>query len=157
MRDIIDIKEVFLTLSPKMLIFFISLGAFCLLLVLFFIYRKIRKRTSAKRLPPNKIFFNELVKIKKEQPDIKKLFFGLSSILKKYLENRFQIQAKEKTTEELKKDLQIPEIPQVWKEKLISTFKNFDEVWFSGKTATKEEVIAFEKLATDFVLQTTPK
>ena len=154
MNDIYDIKESFFTLSPWALVFLVVCGAFLLLFILLFLHKKLKKKPLAKKLPSHALFFENLSKLKKENLEIKKYFFQLSRLLKNYLENRFLIEAGEKTTEELKKDLQIPEINSSWKEKLLAAFLNFDKTWFSGEVVVKKQVDEFEKLAIAFVGET---
>jgi hypothetical protein len=72
--------------------------------VMAFLYLRRRPRKEARRIPPDEIAYESLRRLVAldliEKGEVERFFVLLSAILREYIENRFQVRAPERTTEE---------------------------------------------------------
>ncbi|NOY78446.1 MAG: protein BatD [Calditrichaeota bacterium] len=109
----------------------------------FLIYRKSKKPVlEIEEIPPLEETYLKNLKeqITFENPDLKNGFSKLSKLLRSYLSEKFNLPAKQATTQELLKDMQ----NRAMDEKLISQTKEVlsvaDEINFSGGSGSREEL-----------------
>ncbi|MFN8674419.1 MAG: hypothetical protein U0457_20360 [Candidatus Sericytochromatia bacterium] len=104
-EDIKDIEEINVVDTKTVILIFIGLFIFVYLIYLFF--KKIFKPKPP--LLPHELAFNELNKLKKlnldSNKEIKSFYFEISETIRKYLKNRFEVDALEKNFSEIEKDL----------------------------------------------------
>ena len=138
-RDIKGIKKEPLKLEDFIPLF-IVLGIAIFLGLGAYFYWKHRKKAEVvvappAVIPPHEIALEKLHKLEEQklwqQGEIKTFQSELTFIVREYLENRFDIQALESTTEEIVFDLKAKDINDQHKEQLTSMFRMADMVKFA--------------------------
>lgn len=165
--DIRDIKKpVEIRFSYKKIILW---GAIILILILIptiGIPLFIRYRRSIKPplppIPPYIVALRELEKIKgmglETEEKIKEYYIGVSGIVRHYIENRFNLHAPERTTEEFLSELTTSDtLNQMHKGLLRDFLKHCDMVKFAKYGPTKEEIEGVYNTAKRFVEETKPQ
>lgn len=133
-RDIIPIKPLWLKILPWMLF---SLLVVLILVGSYLLIKKARnkKRAQGFKLAPHTEAIKELDKLKKkrlfEKGKYKEHYFGISEIVRKYMEAIRDIPARELTTEEIKRRAVLEEDM-----KLLSLLKTADLVKFASFVPT---------------------
>jgi hypothetical protein len=89
--------------------------------------------------------------------DFKKYYFLLSEIFRKYLEQRFQFPAAERTTEEILVRLPALEAAEARREDIRVFLQNTDPVKFAGAGCSREEALAETDRVRSFVAETRPR
>ncbi len=91
----------------KLTVIIISSGMFVVLgltMYYIFFYRRRKKIAVSRMVPAHVIAYEDMMKLKKlnliEQGKIKEFYYIMSEVLRKYIENRFNINAPDLTTEE---------------------------------------------------------
>ncbi|MEW5820796.1 MAG: BatD family protein [Cyanobacteriota bacterium] len=114
MKDIHDIKPIDKFMILKWWYFVAPIAAILFLaLFIFIVYKLLTRPKEINKeellLPPHLLAYKELEELKKidlkSYEDYKLFYSGLSEILRKYLEGRFNIKAIEKTSEEINVEL----------------------------------------------------
>lgn len=145
-----------------MLLILSIIGVLLILIISFFYFRHKRKKAvSDTTIPLHEIVKMELEKLKGagliEAGNFKEYYFRLSEILRHYLEKRFRFPAKERTSEELLKDIQkINDIRESYKFSLKDFLKRSDWVKFAKTNPLKNEIEKDSKLVEDIFNSTTP-
>lgn len=109
-------------------------------------------------VPPHIIALSELRKIKGMNLEIKEYYIGISGIVRHYIENRFNLHAPERTTEEFLSELAIADkLKEAHKGLLRDFLKHCDLVKFAQYGPTKEEIDGVYDTAKRFVEETKPQ
>lgn len=138
LEELMDIAEPqSLGVHPYWYYFGSALGACLLLATLGFVWHKRRKRPpELPPRPPHEIALESLSQMKvsagASEEEIKKFHFALSHILRQYVEQRYQLPATDRTTEEIA-DLvgPISELNQESRDLLLDILKKTDRVKFT--------------------------
>lgn len=105
-------------------------------------------------VPPHIIALRELEKIKAEER-VKEYYIGVSGIVRHYIENRFNLHAPERTTEEFLSELAGADtLNQTHKGLLRDFLKHCDMVKFARYGPTKDEIDGVYNTAKRFVEET---
>ena len=132
----------------------------------FYIYRKRRNATVIKAelyQPPHEIAFAELEKLVEanliEKGQIKPFYHGVSNILRQYIENRFNINAPEQTTEEFLAGLESNtafsfQFPVKFQGLLKNFLKHCDLVKFAAHQPTTDDIQNTFDSCKTFILET---
>jgi hypothetical protein len=107
--------------------------------------RKERQSVAQRRLPPHEIAFNELEKLIAQQfvekGDAKSFYYEITNILRRYIENRFSINAPEQTTEEFLEGLRTNlSFSEKYKELLKIFLMHCDLVKFAAYQPTTNDI-----------------
>lgn len=162
MQDINDIKDAVRFPNFRPLI----IGAIILLLAAlgYFAYRLLRKirkaRVFAEPLPPpwiEAILALERIPVNEwlARGMIKRYYYSLSEILKRYLERRFEFRAVEQTTTEIVDSMRALKIPQ--RDEFSGFFTNADLVKYAKHVPPGSEVASAVDEAKDLVKKTKPE
>jgi hypothetical protein len=163
-KDILGIKSLEkIKFSQNMLLILSIIGVLFIVIVSCFFYfrHKRKKAVSEQQIPLHEIVKMELEKLKGagliEAGNFKEYYFRLSEILRHYLEKRFRFPAKERTSEELLKDIQkINDIRENYKFSLKDFLKRSDWVKFAKTNPLKNEIEKDSKLVEDIFNSTKP-
>jgi len=148
---------------------FIMLGSVVLLVILilgigipYYLRRRKIKAEEIKIIPPHIIALDGLEKIKGMQLDtegkIKEYYISISAIIRHYIENRFNLHAPERTTEEFLYDISATNtLSHVYKPLLRDFLKHCDMVKFAKYGPTKTEIDSVYETAKRFVEETIPR
>lgn len=161
-EDIRDIKgPVQIRYSYKKIIILGTIISFIILALSIGIPLYIRHRHITKPppppIPPHVIALRELEKIRVEE-DVKKYYIGVSGIVRHYIENRFNLHAPERTTEEFLMELANTDmLIQAHKVLLRDFLRHCDLVKFAKYGPTKEEIEGVYNTAKRFIEETIPQ
>ena len=163
MTDIHDIKAPdFLAFNPAWIWYglFALFGILLIIIVLMLLKRRKKEVTPQKavpRSPPEETAYGLLKELLPLlESDGRKFYFGLSAIIRGYIQDRFGINALEMTTEELTPEIRALEMDQSLKEGLASLFHAGDPVKFADKTAIRPDMLRHYEFVHDFIGKTTP-
>jgi len=162
-RDIVPFANIKKASNLKKYIFLILVIA--LLIVIFlFIKKKKKDKISVSEIPSPawEIAFKELDALVKkdflQQEKFKEFYYELSFILRKYIENQFQVMAPERTTEEFIKIMQSQNIFTISHQKLLKDFLlTSDLVKFAKRKPDSKEVDEGSFLVRTFIEDTMGK
>lgn len=105
--------------------------------------------------PPHIIALSELRKVKGMNLEIKEYYIGISGIVRHYIENRFNLNAPERTTEEFLSELAMADkLKEAHKGLLRDFLEHCDLVKFARYGPTKEEIDEVYDTAKRFVEET---
>ncbi len=161
-----DIKP--LTIAPsKTLTYFVGallvLGVFGFL-IYFFNKRKGRQRDAIPLPPPHEKALLELENLKKgisclsDYSKRKSFYFSLSDIVRSYVEDSYKFPAKERTQEEIKRDIDLlNSVGPSQQRAFLGILKEADLVKFANIEKSEEEGEGILQDAKKFVLETMPK
>ncbi|MDD5644242.1 MAG: hypothetical protein PHO00_02180 [bacterium] len=149
-EDIKDIKGVLP--GPSFIVHSIIISTLLILIVPAFVLliRTGKKRFSLfreKYLPPHERAFNALKDLRESdlinRGLVKMFYFSLSSIIRRYIEERFGLNATEETTEEFLKEMADSDVFSKGKKDFLKRFlKRCDEVKFANHIPSGEEMVA---------------
>ena len=163
-RSIKDIKDDPLTLQEILL----NLGAGLLLLtaigaVIWLVIRYRRKQpilpTRPKPpVPPHEVAMRGLGQLESQRlwqnGDIKGYYAGLSTILRRYIENRYQVPALESVTDEIARDLQPLDLSDKLRRSLLDLLQTADLAKFAKSQPTDKDNLQAIETAREFVRST---
>ncbi|MEK7435026.1 MAG: BatD family protein [Cyanobacteriota bacterium] len=154
-EDIAPIEEINVLDFQKMIIIFLGLFIFVYFIYLFF------KRIFKPKAPllDYEIALIDLQKIKKydleDEKNIKVFYFELSETIRKYVKNRFQINALEKNYDDLQGDFKLnPEINEKSKAFIKDFMETSDFYKFSDYISQKQKAISLLESSYDFIQST---
>ncbi|KPK63401.1 hypothetical protein AMJ83_06940 [candidate division WOR_3 bacterium SM23_42] len=162
MQDINDIKKAveFPNLLPLIIAGIVLIGAVVGYLAYRYVRRIQKMRKIAKPLPPP--WIEAIVALENIPLDdwltkglIKKLYYALSEILKKYLERRFVFKAAEQTTTEIIAHLKERRIPQ--RDEFNDFFTRADMVKYAKYMPPQDEISTVVDTAKELVDKTRPE
>ncbi len=163
MKDIHDIKPlVALAAGWPWIAVGLGLLAAAVVLAFFFYWRRRRKASEvtdvAAELPPEVNAHRALNQIADvHQMDGKLFYYTISAILRRYLYERYQMNAPEMTTEELIPQLEMLKLPEKLFEGLTRLCHGADPIKYAGKRPEVRQMEADLSFARMFVDGTTPK
>jgi len=144
--------------SMNLWLVFLLLGL--MMVGVIFLKRRDRKLSAppAPPLPPHVVALralDEIAKMNLLQRDVKEYYFRVSGVLRRYLEDRFGVNAPEQTTEEFLETISKDHILNTdQKETLRSFLEQCDLVKFAKLTPDSLEAKRIHQTAREFVLQT---
>jgi hypothetical protein len=173
-KDIKDIYEEQLSFNEYIKLFwdwlienwYISLPAFlalCFLIWYFFIRKKQTKTVIpvTPKIPAHIRALQMINELEKNKPwhtgDVKLFYVELTDIIRKYIEERFQIPALEKTTDEIMHAFRLSDLSEDCKMKLRMLLRLADLVKFAKEKPLESENLSAIEQAKEFVLITVPK
>jgi ribosomal protein S18 len=170
MKDIHDIRPpVFAGFNPSIIdILLIILALIAIITLIWFLFRLYKKRSLFKKnknilllpspLPAEDIALQEIGLITDLMEKNRRLFyFKLTAILKSYISKKFSINAREMTSQELIKSLNILDIKSNFFT-LISKFLEFsDNIKYAAMPASTQEVKKDFNLIKEFIKTTSTK
>lgn len=138
------------------------LAAAAAIAVKFYLKHKKRIESIAAIIPPHVVALGELERIKRMSLDteemIKKYYIEISSIVRHYVENRFNLRAPERTTEEFLTELTGRDTLNKEHKGLLRDFlKQCDLVKFAKYGPSKDEIEGVYNSARKFIEDTIPK
>ena len=165
MKDIHDIKpiETFFIFNYWILLIpiLVLITASTLIYIILKIFKKKKRNIPVVIIPPHLVALENLEKLKhsdlKTFEEIKIFYTNISDIMRIYIEDRFSVNAIEKTTEEINTELN--SIPLELKSKTLikSILINSDLVKFAKYYPVKDEAVSCLNKSIDFVEITKPK
>lgn len=151
MTDILDIEGI-VTFPWEKVFVGLGIGVAVVLLALF-IYWAVRKWKNSKRDPwahlsPEQRALKRWEQLKKSADDPKAFSFGLSEIVRRYLEEGFSFLALEKTTPEILQQLSSVNLNTPAKSALKDLLLQTDQIKFAGESA---DLAFLSQLLLDFL------
>ena len=124
--------------------------------------RRTKMAVNVPIIPPHDMAFEALAQLRStdfSNPEaVRRYFFAISSILRTYIEDRFEINATDLTTEELLPRLQAhPAIGSTSKSELRQFLLTTDSVKFANHQPSKSEIETAYETALSFVEKTVPQ
>ena len=161
-----DIKP--LTFSPSKTLVYIAGGILILgvlgILIYYFFKRRGTESEALPLTPPHERALSELEKLKKGIPSLsdysqrKSFYFSLSDIVRSYVEDSYEFPAKERTQEEIRRDIDLLNSVKPPQQKVfLGILKEADLVKFANIEKSEEEGEVLLQDAKRFVLETMPK
>jgi len=162
-RDIVHFASIKKSSDLKKYIF-LALVIILLIIIFLFIKKRKKDKISVSEIPSPawEIAFKELdALVKKDflkQEKFKEFYYELSFILRKYIENQFQVMAPERTTEEFIKIMQSQNIFTISHQKLLKDFLlTSDLVKFAKRKPDSKEIDEGSFLVRTFIEDTMEK
>jgi len=161
--EIADIKEPIKLKEPIWPYLSIA-GGILLIAILIYISRKyIRKEIEVPAVPPRppwEIAYEKLDNLKQEKHiefgRLGKYYFGLSLIIREYIEGRYHIPASESTTYELESNSHLADIDKTMYRRLFEFFYRADLAKFAKFTPSNEDAESDMGFAREFIAKTMP-
>ena len=161
-----DIKP--LTVSPSKTPFYLLGGLLTLiilgLLVYYFWKRKGNQKEVLPLTPPHERALSDLERLKEGLSSLsdyskrKKFYFSLSDIVRSYVEDSYKFPAKERTQEEIRRDIDLLKAIETSQQRaFLGILKEADLVKFANITKSEKEGEGLLEDAMNFVLETMPK
>ncbi|GIW22103.1 MAG: hypothetical protein KatS3mg068_1110 [Candidatus Sericytochromatia bacterium] len=145
-KDIEDIKPLIdIPYISKNILIVVTLCFFISFIIIFYLFKILNKKDI--KVPYYKIALKELKNI--DFSDTKKCYFKLSNILRRFIDEEFNLKTLEKTTEEIEITLKKSKIKN--NIEIISILKKIDIYKFTDKQSNKEEVLLFINKIIDFI------
>ena len=147
------------------LLYITGVGVLLLAIILVLLLRKKKVRQSLPPpppiiLPPHEIALQKLEALKKQklwqQGQVKEYHSELTYIVREYLENRFDIQALEQTTDEILEQLRKSDFDRALSEKLTSLLQTADLVKFAKAQPPTDFHDRAMMYVEEFILETKP-
>ena len=118
-----------------------------------------KTRQQINTIPAHQLAYRELEWLVKqdliENGKFKLFYFGISCVLRHYIENRFNLHAPEQTTEEFLNELNLNNILQPNQKKLLQNFLNHcDLVKFAELVPSNEEIQSTFNTCKEFIIET---
>ena len=162
LKDIHDIKPLENPgFNPDYLIYFLIILLILIIIgIAYYFFKKYKKgkikiEEQIPCEPPDVIALRLLDELEKSFTQEKKYYFALSAILRGYLNNRFQIDALEKTTEELIPKISASSLEQTHKSGIKDFLLSCDPVKYAGSAVDKNKQIKDLEFVRRFVKETT--
>ncbi|MEE2744004.1 MAG: hypothetical protein VYD54_08865 [Bdellovibrionota bacterium] len=166
-QDIRDIKSLKKAPFPIHLVYSLIGGLLALGAILFGAYwwkRKNNKELMIPLIPPHKKALDDLAALKMKTHSIsdhlnrKKFYFSISDIVRSYVEESYEFPAKERTQEEIKKEIShLKSLDFEHQKVFLGILREADLVKFADIERDEEQGKGILKNAETFVLETMPK
>lgn len=159
--DIQDDMKIHYLGNWRIWLIIIGIAIYCISMVILWILkrRKMQQEKEEVRIPAHIIALKALADLLSSdlllQGEIKLFYQKISEILKVYIENRFGLQAPERTTEEFLQELQNNNIlPEQYNSILKAFLIHCDLVKFAKLTPPKESTLKIIKITQNFITET---